>query len=141
MTEAMSDMNASNRTVIDQYRANDGVVEGWEQAPLLRLTTTGAKSATERTTPIVCTHDGDRIIVIASRGGAPKHRAWYHNLVAHPDATVELGTEKFTVHAEVTAGEERDQLYRAQADLMANFDEYQQKTTPVIPVVALTDTS
>ena len=129
-----------NTKLIEEYRANGGKVSGpFANAPLLLLTTTGAKSGKQRTIPIVYTRDGDRYIVIASKGGMPTNPDWYHHLVANPQATIEVGTETIPVDAELlNSGEERDRLYRAQADLMPNFDEYQQKTTRVIPVVVLT---
>ena len=129
---------AYNDAVVDEFRHNGGQVTGmFAGAPLVLLTTTGAKSGTRRTTPVVYTRDGDRIVVIASKGGAPTSPDWYHNLVANPDVTVELADEKFEARAVVAKGEERERLYRAQADLMPNFDEYQKKTKREIPVVLL----
>ncbi len=104
---------------------------------MLLLTTTGAKSGTQRTTPVVYTRDGDRIVVIASKGGAPKSPAWYHNLVANPVVTVELPGETFAARAIVQSGAERERLFQAQAAQMPNFADYARKTTRVIPVVAL----
>jgi deazaflavin-dependent oxidoreductase (nitroreductase family) len=132
------DINDFNRNLIAEFRANGGrVTGGFEHAPLLLLTTVGARSGEARTTPVVYTTDGDRLVVIASMGGAPKHPAWYHNLVANPEVTVELPTETFTARAVVTSGEERARLYRAQADLMPNFDEYAAATDREIPVIVL----
>ena len=134
----MASVNDFNRNVIDEFRSNNGKVGGqFGDAPLVLLTTTGAKSGKPHTTPVVYTRDGDNLVVIASMGGAPKSPAWYHNLVANPQVTVELPGETYTAKARVTEGEERDRLFRAQADLMPNFDEYQTKTTRVIPVVVL----
>lgn len=104
---------------------------------MMLLTTTGAKSGRTLTSPLVYTKDGDRMVIIASKGGAPNNPAWYHNVVANPKVTVEVGTEKFTANARVTEGEERDRLFKAQADRMPNFNEYQQKTSRVIPVIVL----
>jgi deazaflavin-dependent oxidoreductase (nitroreductase family) len=133
-----ADRNAFNRSVIAEFRERDGAVTGpFAGAPLLLLTTTGAKTGTERTTPLVHTRDGDRIVIIASKGGAPSHPDWYRNLSANPQVTVELPGEKFRAQARVADGEERDRLYRAQADLMPNFDEYAAKTDRLIPVVVL----
>ena len=133
-----NDFNAFNRALIAEYRANGGKVSGqFANAPLLLLTTTGAKSGASRTTPLVYTTDGDRIVVIASKGGAPTNPDWYHNLVANPEATVELGVEKFQVRAYVPQGQERERLYNQQAALMPNFAEYQKNTTRQIPVVVL----
>jgi deazaflavin-dependent oxidoreductase (nitroreductase family) len=134
----MTDMNDFNQDVIKQFRANGGKVgPPFEGAPMLLLTTTGARSGQQRTTPLVHTRDGDDIVILASKGGAPSHPAWYHNLVANPEVTLEVGTEKFKARARVATGEERDRLYAAQARLMPNFAEYQQKTTRRIPVVVL----
>ena len=145
MTDARNELDAAgglqefNRKLIDEFRANGGKVTGpFANAPLMLLTTTGAKSGKQRTIPIVFTRDGDRYVIIASKGGALTNPDWFHNLVAHPQATIEVGTDTFEADVTITAGEERDRLFRAQADVMPNFDEYQQKTTRVIPVVALT---
>lgn len=127
-----------NRQVIDEFHANGGKVGGpFEGAPLLLLTTTGAKSGKKFTTPLMYLPDGDRMLIFASKGGAPTNPAWYHNLVAHPNATVEVGTDTFDVAAAVVTGEERDRLYAEQSRRYPNFAEYQEKTSRRIPVVAL----
>ena len=132
------DFNAFNRAVIAEFRENDGVVTGpFAGSPLLLLTTTGAKTGTARTTPLVHTRDADRIVIIASKGGAPSHPDWFRNLSANPEVTVELPGETFRAQARVADGDERDRLYRAQAELMPNFDEYAAKTDRLIPVVVL----
>ncbi len=128
------DWDAFNRDVIVEFRANRGKV-GDRKHPLILLTTTGAKSGLPRTTPLNYTTDGDRIIVIASKAAAPTHPDWYHNLVAHPEATVELGAEQFPVRARVAQGQERERLFNAQAALMPFFAEYQQNTARQIPVI------
>jgi deazaflavin-dependent oxidoreductase (nitroreductase family) len=134
----MTSVNDFNRNLIDEFRTNHGSVTGvFEHAPLLLLTTTGAKSGRSRTTPVVYTTDGENLVVIASKGGAPTNPAWYHNLVAHPQVTVELPNETFVAKARVADGDERARLWRAAADLMPGFDEYQTKTTRRIPVVVL----
>jgi deazaflavin-dependent oxidoreductase (nitroreductase family) len=134
----MTSVNDFNRNLIEEFRTNHGNVTGvFEHAPLVLLTTTGAKSGRSHTTPVVYTKDGDNIVVIASKGGAPSNPAWYHNLVAHPQVTVELPNETYTAKARVAEGDERERLWRAQADLMPGFDEYQTKTTRRIPVVVL----
>jgi deazaflavin-dependent oxidoreductase (nitroreductase family) len=102
------------------------------------LTSVGAKSGNPFTTPVMYVADGDRLLVFASKAGAPTHPDWYHNLVAHPRVTVEVGTENYEANAEVLVGEERDRLYAQQAERSPIFGEYQAKTTRVIPVVALT---
>ena len=132
------DFNAYNKAVVDEFRDNGGHVTGmFAGAPLVLITHTGAKSGKQRTSPVVYTRDGDNIVVIASKGGAPTHPDWYRNLVANPDVTVELPNEKFDVRARTATGEERERLFRAQADLMPNFDEYQKKTSRELPVVVL----
>jgi deazaflavin-dependent oxidoreductase (nitroreductase family) len=134
----MSEINDINRELIDEFRANDGQVggmfAGW---PVLLLTTTGAKSGLPRTHPVVYTVDGDRRVVIASKGGAPHHPHWYLNLVANPEVTVEVPGETYQARAEVPEGAERERLFRQQADLMPNFDDYAGKTDREIPVVVL----
>ena len=134
----MPDVNDFNRNLIDEFRANKGKVTGpFEGAPLLLLTTTGAKSGATRINPVVFTRDGDRLVIIASKGGAPRSPDWYHNLVAHPTVKVELPDETFEAKASVAEGEERERLYAAQAAMMPAFTEYQQKTDRQIPVVLL----
>jgi len=133
------DFNEFNRDLIAEFRANDGVVTGpFAGAPLVLITHTGAKSGAERTTPLVHTRDGDRIVIIASKAGSPAHPHWYLNLLANPEVTVELPGETFRARATaLTESPERDRLYRAQADLMPNFGEYEQRTDRLIPVVVL----
>jgi deazaflavin-dependent oxidoreductase (nitroreductase family) len=134
----MSDWNAFNRGLIDEYRGTGGQVTGqFAGAPLLLLTTTGAKSGQPRTTPLAYTTDGDRLVVIASKGGAPTHPAWYHSLLAQPEVAVELGRERFPARAIVAEGDARDRLYDRMAAQMPGFAEYQQNTTRRIPVVVL----
>lgn len=127
-----------NRALIDEFRTNQGKVSGiFANAPLLLLTTTGARSGRPFTTPLVYTRDGDRLVVIASKGGSPTSPDWYHNVVANPKVTIELPAEQFEAHASVAEGAERDRLYQAQAALMPNFADYQRATSRVIPVVVL----
>lgn len=131
-----------NEQLIEEFRANDGQVTGpFAGAPLLLVTSTGAKSGEARTSPVVYTRDGDRYVIIASKGGAPTNPAWYHNLVAHPRATIEVGTDTIEVEATVAEEPERTRLYDAQAALMPNFAEYATLTDRKIPVVVLTPVS
>ena len=104
---------------------------------LLLLTTTGRKSGRQHTTPMVYTRDGERLLVYASKGGAPKHPDWYLNLVADPGVVVEVGAERYNATAAPLEGEERDREFAAQVARVPTFGEYQKKTTRVIPVVAL----
>ena len=132
------DMNEFNRTVIAEFRANEGKVGGgFAGAPMILITHKGAKSGKEYTCPLVYSLDGDKPVIIASKGGAPDDPQWFRNLVANPEVTVEIGTEKYHGRARVAEGVERDRLFRAQADMMPNFDEYATKTTRVIPVVVI----
>jgi deazaflavin-dependent oxidoreductase (nitroreductase family) len=134
----MPDMSDWNRQTIEEFRANKGKVGGfWEGKPLLLITTTGAKSSQHRTTPTMYMRDGDRMLIFASKGGAPTHPAWYHNLVAHPQVTVEVGTETYEATATVLQGAERDRFYDRQAQLYPQFGEYQTRTNRKIPVIAL----
>jgi deazaflavin-dependent oxidoreductase (nitroreductase family) len=127
-----------NDKIIEEFRANEGKVGGpFEGAPVLLLTSTGAKSGQRRTTPVVYQQDGERMVIFASKAGAPENPAWYHNLRANPTATVEVGGDTLEVEAIVTAGDERERLFRRQTELMPQFAEYEQKTTRQIPVVAL----
>ena len=134
----MSDWNDFNRQVIDEFRTNEGKVGGmFAGAPMILVHHEGAKSGRSYTTPLVYTRDGDNYVIIASKGGAPEDPQWFHNLRAHPDVTIEVGTDSFPVRARVADGDERARLYRAQADLMPNFDDYAKATTREIPVVVL----
>ncbi|MBM2812435.1 MAG: nitroreductase family deazaflavin-dependent oxidoreductase [Chloroflexi bacterium] len=101
------------------------------------ITTTGAKSGRPYTTPVMYLRDGDRLAVFATHGGSPTSPDWYHNMVANPVITVEVGAETYQARATVAAEEERVRLYTRQAELFPNFAEYQQKTTRKIPVVLL----
>ena len=132
------DINAFNSNLIAEFRDNNGKVGGqFAGAPLLLLTHTGAKTGQSRTSPLVYTRDGDRLVIIASKGGSPKHPHWYLNILAQPQVTVELAGETFQGRAGVVQGEERARLFRAQADLMPNFDDYAAKTDREIPVVVI----
>ncbi|HET8853923.1 MAG TPA: nitroreductase family deazaflavin-dependent oxidoreductase [Ktedonobacteraceae bacterium] len=131
-------MNDYNRRLIEEFRANGGKVGGmWEGTLLLLLTTTGARSGERRTTPMGYLPDGDRLIVFAANGGSPTNPDWYHNLVAHPHVTVEVGTETFDALAAVTAGAERNQLWTQGVMMYPFLAEHQAKTTRLIPVIAL----
>ena len=132
-------MRDINIDVVEQFRTNHGQIQSgmFKGARLLLLTTTGAKSGKTRINPLAFTRDGENYVIIASKGGSPTHPDWYHNLVANPDVTVEVGTERIDVRARVAQGEERDRLFAAQAALMPGFAEYQRKTARQIPVVVL----
>ncbi|GGS68275.1 cation-binding protein [Planobispora rosea] len=128
-----------NQQIIDEFRANAGQVGGpFEGARLLLLTTTGARSGARHTTPLGYLPDGgERVLVIASAGGAPKHPAWYHNVVANPRVTVENGPFTYEARAVVLEGDERDQAFARAVEADPGWGEYQAKTARVLPVVAL----
>ncbi len=131
-------MSSYNDSIIDEFRANEGKVGGsFTGMPLLLITSTGAKSGRPHTTPVTYRVDGDRWLVFASAAGAPTNPAWYHNLVAHPDAVIEVGADTVEVTAVVTEPAERDRLFEEQVRDVPRFGEYQEKTSRVIPVVAL----
>jgi deazaflavin-dependent oxidoreductase (nitroreductase family) len=134
----VADVADWNKNMIDEFRAKGGKGIGHFGDKLLLLTTRGAKSGAVRTTPLVYHRDGDRYVIAASMGGAPKHPSWYHNLVKHREAEVQVGAEKFKVRATpLPKGPERDRLYEAHGDTFAAFKDYPRKTTRVIPIVVL----
>lgn len=138
----MRDMNDWNRQTIEEFRAHKGQVGGvWEGKPLLLLTTTGAKTGQPRTTPVMYLREGNRLFIFASKGGAPTQPAWYHNLLAHPAVSVEIGDQAFSATAKPVTGEERDQIYARWADRYPQFRDYQTRTTRVIPVIELVQRS
>ena len=127
----------TNEDVITEFRANDGKVGGlFAGADLVLLTTTGARTGRQHTTPVAYFHDGADIYVIASYAGSDKHPAWYRNLVANPTVTVEVGTDKYTATA-VDSGADRDRLYDKAASIQPGFAQYAANTTRRIPVVLL----
>ena len=132
------DMKAFNAALIEEFRANQGKVGGrFEGRPVLLLTTTGARSGRTFTLPLVYLPDGERLLIFASKAGSPTNPDWYHNLVANPTVTVEVGADSYEATATVLTGDERDRLYQRQVEAMPMFGEYQQKTTRVIPAIAL----
>ena len=137
MSTPYADFNAK---IIDEFRANEGRVGGmFEGADLLLLHHTGAKSGQQRINPLVYRRDGDRYVIFASKGGAPTHPAWYHNLVAHPDAKIEVGTDTIDVVASEAQGEERERIFSENAARYPQFAEYAQSAGErVIPVILLT---
>ncbi len=126
-----------NQRVIDEFHANKGEVSGPFQ-PVLLLTHTGRKSGQQRVNPLVYMEDGDRHVIFGSKGGFATHPDWYLNLVANPNVTVEVGTDKFDAIATEVTGEERDHLYETHAAVHTEFQGYAEKTTRKIPVIALT---
>lgn len=128
-----------NKQVIEEFRANNGDVGGYFQdARLLLITTTGARSGKPHTSPVAYYPDGDgRNLIIGSAGGSPKHPDWYHNLLANPRLTVEDGVFTYEAKATVLTGEERDRAFARAVEAEAGWAEYQAKTSRVIPVVVL----
>ena len=135
----MSDMNDWNAKIIEEFRANDGKVGGdLAGMQLLLLHHTGAKSGRERVNPLAFQRLGDSVAVFASKGGASTNPDWYHNLLAHPDVTLEFGTGTQRARARIAAGEERERIWNAQKALYPNFAEYERTTRGrEIPVVVL----
>ncbi len=135
----MTDMTDFNRTVIDEFRANHGVVGGgFAGAPMVLLTTTGAKSGTQHVNPLVGFLDDGTLYVVASKGGAPTNPDWYHNLLANPEVEVEFGDQRFKATAvPIVSGPERDRLYAVQVAAQPGFADYEKATTRVIPIVEL----
>jgi deazaflavin-dependent oxidoreductase (nitroreductase family) len=137
MTDTI-DFDGMNRKVIAEFRANGGKAGGmFEDKPLVLVHHVGAKSGVERIAPLVYFGEGDRIFIFASKGGADENPAWYHNLVANPKTTVELGTETFAVLARVLTGAEHDEYYAKQSAVQPQFADYQRKTSRIIPVIEL----
>jgi deazaflavin-dependent oxidoreductase (nitroreductase family) len=131
----MSDFNA---VIIDEFRANGGKVAGqFEGAPMVLLHTIGARSGEERVNPLVYQAAGDDLAIFGSKAGAPTHPAWYHNLLANPDVTVELGPDTVPMRARVADGEERERIWSRQKEIMPGFADYEANTPRVIPVVIL----
>jgi len=131
--------NDFNRALIEDMRAHGGNATSgpFMGRDVLILTTKGARSGEVRQTPLVYTRDGDRYVIVASRGGAPTNPSWYHNLVAYPDVTVEVLGEKFKARAHVQQGDEYERLYAHHASINPTFNDYRRKTTRKIPVVVL----
>lgn len=122
------------------YKASGGRVGGHlgkTAAPVLLLTTTGRKSGKRRTTPLLYLKDGHRYVIVASVGGAPKHPAWYLNLLSNSEAAIRIGRQKLAVTAETAAPDERTRLWSAVTQMYAGYDAYQAKTSREIPVVIL----
>jgi deazaflavin-dependent oxidoreductase (nitroreductase family) len=136
----MSEANTFNQGIVDEFRANDGVVGGpFQGLPLVLLHHTGAKSGIERVNPLAYQRLGDdSVAVFASKGGAPTNPDWFHNVVANPNTSIEIGTERYDVTARVATGEERNRIWEAQKKAFPNFAEYESKSGGrEIPVVVL----
>lgn len=139
MSTSPTDFNAQ---IIEEFHTNEGRVGGmFEGMPLLLLHHTGAKSGKSRINPLAYQSDDGRYVVFASKGGAPTNPDWYHNLKAQSHATIEVGVDTIDVLASEATGEERERLYRTQAERVPQFGEYEQQTERVIPVIVLTPTT
>jgi deazaflavin-dependent oxidoreductase (nitroreductase family) len=135
---AADGVNDWNKQIIAEFRENGGKVGGpFEGATMLLLHHVGARSGTERVTPLVYFPDGDRMLIIASAAGAPKNPDWYHNIKTTPRVEVEVGTDTVTVDARELPGTERDEKWAEITAKAPGFAEYQTKTSRVIPVIAL----
>jgi deazaflavin-dependent oxidoreductase (nitroreductase family) len=138
MTDDSPAVSERNQPIVEEFRARGGQVGGmFEGVPLLLLTHTGAQSGRRRISPLAYLRDGERVLIFASNAGRPAHPSWYHNILANPRVTVEIGAETWTAKAVPVHGEERDRHYARQAELMPAFATYQESTSRVIPVVAL----
>jgi len=136
--KVMGDRQDWNKKIIEEFRANQGKVGGmFEGMPILLLHHTGAKSGKVRVNPLAYQANGNRLVVFASKGGAPTNPDWFHNLKANPRATVEVGTETRDVRARVAEGEEREKIWSRQKEIMPGFAGYETKTTRQIPVIIL----
>jgi deazaflavin-dependent oxidoreductase (nitroreductase family) len=132
-------MSDWNKAIIEEFRANKGKVGGnFAGTKLLLLHTKGAKSGVERINPVAYFIDDNRYVIIASKGGANTNPDWYHNLLANPDVSVEIGTEQFQATAAPTSEPERTRLYEKMESINPGFSAYKQKTSRVIPVITLT---
>jgi deazaflavin-dependent oxidoreductase (nitroreductase family) len=136
---AVSPVNDFNRNLIEEFRANNGRVTGpFEGAPLVLLTTTGARSGQRRVNPLMALVEGDTLYVFGSKAGATTNPDWYHNLLAHPEVEVEFGAERFAAEAVAVTGPQRDRLFAAQKAQNPAFADYEKTTRGrVIPVVEL----
>jgi len=127
---------AYNKTVVDEFRAKGGKVAQLD-FPVLLLTTTGARTGRQTTVPLGYGVDEGRVFVVASKAGAPTNPAWFHNLVANPSVTVEIGTSTYEARARVADGGERDRLYRMVAAGSPGLSAYEQNTPRQFPVIVL----
>jgi len=134
----MIDRSLFGEEHVRRYRETGGEVGHiWNGVPTLLLTTTGRRSGEQRTTPLIYGEDGDRYVVVASKGGAPRHPAWYLNLSAQPAVELQVKDERFHARARTAGPDERDRLWRLMAGIWPAYDDYQAKTEREIPVVVL----
>ena len=131
----MNKWQERNEPIIKEFRENGGKVKGW--APLILLTTKGAKTGLPRIIPLMYVPYGNQMLAIASKGGSINHPEWYHNVLAHPDVTVEVGDEKFVTTARILTGAEREKAFEKAVEVFPPYGTYQQKAPREIPVIAL----
>ena len=134
----MSSPDDPNKAIIEEFRTNGGKVGGpFAGKTLLLLHTVGARTGREHVNPVAYVLDGDRFVIVASKGGAPTNPGWYHNILAHPHVTVEVGVRHLPAVASVASEPERTRLYEAMIAMMPVFAEYRRRTSRVIPVIIL----
>ncbi len=131
----MNEWQKRNEKVIEEFRANGGEFQG--ATSLILLTTTGAKTGQPRIIPLMHVPYGNAVLAVASKGGAAKDPDWYHNILAHPHVTVEVGAEKFETTARILSGAEREKAFEKAVEVFPPYGEYQQKAPREIPVIAL----
>jgi len=123
---------------VRRYRETNGEVGYiWNGVPILLLTTTGRRTGNETTTPLIFGRDGDRYVIVASKGGAPEHPGWYRNLVKHPEVELQVKDDQFPAHARTATGDERERLWATMAEIWPAYDDYVRRTEREIPVVVL----
>ena len=123
---------------VRRYRETNGEVGYiWNGVPILLLTTTGRRTGNETTTPLIFGRDGDRYVIVASKGGAPEHPGWYRNLVKHPEVELQVKDEQFPARARTATGDERERLWATMAEIWPAYDDYVRRTEREIPVVVL----
>ena len=133
-----TDIQQLNKKIIAEFRANNGVVGGqFENMPILLLETVGAKSGARRVRPLAYFSHEDRHLIVGSFGGSPKNPPWYYNVMVNPEVVVEVGSEKYTAHAEVLDEPERTEMYSKLESQIPMFKQYRENIERTIPVVAL----
>jgi deazaflavin-dependent oxidoreductase (nitroreductase family) len=137
MSDRISEVSDWNRKIIEEFRANNGKVAAFARQPLLLLTHVGAKTGKQRTNPLAYFRDGDRYVIVASKGGAPTNPDWYYNLLVNPHATIEVDTEQLDVVAKQAEPIERERIFSMINDLNPTFKEYERKAGRIIPLMIL----
>ncbi len=134
----MIDRSLFGQEHVRRYRETDGEVGYiWNGVPTLLLTTTGRRTGEPTTTPLIFGRDGDDYVIVASQGGKPEHPGWYRNLAKQPEVELQVKGDHLRARARTTAGDERERLWRAMAEIWPPYDEYQTRTDREIPVVVV----